>query len=69
MRLVCRCRLTGGEDVAEWCDKLNEEAGVLLLPGTVYSHEGLAAAGHFRVGLGRDSFAGGIAAMAKYLAK
>jgi aspartate/methionine/tyrosine aminotransferase len=36
-------------DVDEFCDRLVREAGVLLLPGSVYGDAG----NHFRVGLGR----------------
>jgi len=41
-------RLLGG-DVAEFCDSLVRQSGVLLLPGTVYDDAG----NHFRVGFGR----------------
>jgi aspartate/methionine/tyrosine aminotransferase len=36
-------------DVEEFCDRLVRLAGVLLLPGSVYSDQG----NHFRLGLGR----------------
>ena len=37
------------EEVEGFCDRLVKEAGVLLLPGTVYDHPG----NHFRIGFGR----------------
>lgn len=42
-----------GEAIAEWCEALVSEAGVLLLPASVYEHAPSLAAGHFRLGLGR----------------
>ncbi|HEY1276958.1 MAG TPA: aminotransferase class I/II-fold pyridoxal phosphate-dependent enzyme [Thermoleophilaceae bacterium] len=38
-----------GEPVAQFCDQLAREAGVLLLPGAEYEHPGE----HFRLGFGR----------------
>lgn len=40
-----------GEDVEIFCDALVKEAGVLLLPGTVYDDRG----NHFRIGFGRKN--------------
>ncbi|MFP4018010.1 MAG: aminotransferase class I/II-fold pyridoxal phosphate-dependent enzyme, partial [Bacteroidales bacterium] len=37
---------------AEFCDKLNKQQGVMLLPGDVYEFEG----NHFRIGFGRKDF-------------
>jgi aspartate/methionine/tyrosine aminotransferase len=37
--------------VASWCEQLVTEAGVLLLPGSVYEHA--PSKDHFRLGLGR----------------
>ncbi len=39
-------------DVDEFCDRLVREAGVLLLPGTVYDDPN----NHFRIGFGRKNF-------------
>ena len=41
-------RLTG-EEVEAFCDRLVKQAGVLLLPGTLFDHAG----DHFRIGFGR----------------
>ncbi|MCH4886981.1 aminotransferase class I/II-fold pyridoxal phosphate-dependent enzyme [Acidaminobacter sp. JC074] len=38
--------------IADFCDKLVEEAGVLLLPSSIYGFEGQ----YFRMGFGRDNF-------------
>lgn len=38
-------------DIEEFCDKVVRDAGVLLLPGTVYDHSG----NRFRIGLGRKN--------------
>lgn len=38
--------------IADFCDKLVAEAGVLLLPSSIYSFEGQ----YFRMGFGRDNF-------------
>lgn len=38
-----------GEEVESFCDRLVSQAGVLLLPGTMYDHDG----NHFRIGFGR----------------
>ena len=43
-------RMTAADlDVEEFCERLAAEAGVLLLPGTIYGHPGQ----HFRIGFGR----------------
>lgn len=54
--------------MAAWCDKVNREAGILLLPGSVYEHPGLTDAGHFRLGMGRKDFPAGLAALNEFLA-
>ena len=48
-------RLLGDEPVDDFCARLRDEQGVLLLPGTVYGH----ARNHFRIGFGRRRHAGG----------
>jgi aspartate/methionine/tyrosine aminotransferase len=40
-----------GETVERFCDRLAKERGVLLLPGTMYDHDG----NHFRIGFGRSN--------------
>jgi aspartate/methionine/tyrosine aminotransferase len=44
-----------GEPIDAFCERLVRDAGVLLLPATVYQHEPSVAAGHFRLGFGRAS--------------
>lgn len=50
-------RLTTGEDIEAWCTQLVEEAGVLLMPATVYGHPQCTAEGRLRLGFGRASMA------------
>ena len=53
-----------GESVDSFCDKLVREAGVLLLPGSVYDeHEN-----HFRLGLGRKTLPQALARLEEFLA-
>jgi aspartate/methionine/tyrosine aminotransferase len=47
-------RLVTGEAVEGWCEELVRQAGVLLLPATVYDHAPSTAAGRFRLGFGRS---------------
>lgn len=46
-------RLTTGEPIEAWCSQLVEEAGVLLMPSTVYGQPACAREGRFRLGFGR----------------
>ncbi|GBF97388.1 aspartate aminotransferase [Raphidocelis subcapitata] len=41
--------------VDEFCEAAVEEAGVLLLPGSIYDHGPSSQRGHFRLGLGRKA--------------
>jgi aspartate/methionine/tyrosine aminotransferase len=50
-------------DVEDFCDKVVREAGVLLLPGTMYDDAG----NHFRVGLGRKNLPQAVERWAEYL--
>jgi hypothetical protein len=50
-------RIKACADVEAFCEGLVAEAGILLLPATVYDHPGAVARGHFRLGLGRADFA------------
>jgi aspartate/methionine/tyrosine aminotransferase len=52
-----------GEESELFCQELEREAGVLLLPGRVYG----AYPRHFRVGFGREDFVRGLGALAAYL--
>jgi aspartate/methionine/tyrosine aminotransferase len=48
-------RVSGTRDVGDWCERLAGEAGVLLLPGTVYEQPS-----HVRMGFGRADLAAAI---------
>lgn len=48
-------RLTKGE-IEDFCDRLVRQAGVLLLPGTLFEDEG----NHFRIGFGRQNMLEGV---------
>ncbi len=52
-------------DVDDFCDKLVNEAGVLLLPGSMYDD----SANHFRLGLGRKNLPEAVAKLEEFLAK
>ena len=53
--------LHGG--IEEFCDKVVRNAGVLLLPGTMYDDTG----SHFRVGLGRKNLPQAVERFEEYL--
>lgn len=54
-----------GGNVEQFCDRLVKEAGVLLLPGTVYDD----AQNHFRLGLGRKNLPQAVERLEQFLAK
>ena len=54
-----------GESVDSFCDKLVREAGVLLLPGSMYDEHD----NHFRLGLGRKNLPEAIARLEDFLAR
>ena len=54
-------RVRGVGDVARYCARL-AEAGVLLLPGTVYDQPG-----HVRIGFGRASMPGALSLLEENL--
>jgi len=57
-----------GGDVTGFCKALVEEAGVLLLPASIYRSELMAApADRFRIGCGRQDIDAGLAAFRGYL--
>jgi len=61
-------RYLGEEGVEEFCRRLIEEAGVLLLPSTVYRTDiGDTITDRFRLGLGRRRLDDGLAAMADHI--
>jgi aspartate/methionine/tyrosine aminotransferase len=55
-------RVAGALDVRAWCERIAEQAGVLLLPGTVYGQPR-----HVRVGFGRANLAQAIARLEEHL--
>jgi aspartate/methionine/tyrosine aminotransferase len=52
-------------DVEEFCDRLVKEAGVLLLPGSMYDDSN----NHFRLGLGRKNLAQAVQKLEMYLSR
>jgi aspartate/methionine/tyrosine aminotransferase len=61
-------RYLGAEGVEAFAAELVENAGVLLLPGSVYKSElGTTPIDRFRVGYGRANMPDGVAAMRRYL--
>jgi aspartate/methionine/tyrosine aminotransferase len=52
-----------GEDVEKFCHQLVSNAGVLLLPGTLYDHPG----NHFRLGFARKNMPQALAELEKFL--
>ena len=53
-----------GGSVETFCDQLVKEAGVLLLPGSVYDD----SRSHFRLGLGRKSLPQAVKKLEEFLA-
>jgi len=51
------------EDIESFCDRLRAEAGVLLLPGTLYDHPG----NHFRLGFARRNLPEALARLDAFL--
>lgn len=56
-------RVRDGRDVRAWCERTAAEAGVLLLPGSVYEEPR-----HVRVGFGRESLPQALERLDSYLA-
>ena len=56
-------RIRLSEPVADFCERLAHEAGVLLLPGSVYGIK----EPYFRMGYGRKSFAAHLARFEEWL--
>jgi aspartate/methionine/tyrosine aminotransferase len=59
----------GGPGVEAWCERVVSEAGILLLPATVYDHQASISRGHFRLGLGRRDCVEKLALLRAYLEK
>ena len=57
-------RLVDGRPVELFCRELVEQKNVMLLPGDVFDFPG----NHFRVGLGRENFAAGLALLEEFIA-
>jgi aspartate/methionine/tyrosine aminotransferase len=55
-------RVAGDFDVEEWCERIAAQAGVLLLPGSVYDEPR-----HVRVGFGRANLAQAVERLERYL--
>jgi aspartate/methionine/tyrosine aminotransferase len=53
-----------GEDIESFCHQLVTEAGVLLLPGTLFHHPG----NHFRIGFGRRNMPESLERLERFLA-
>jgi aspartate/methionine/tyrosine aminotransferase len=51
-------------NIDDFCDRLVREAGVLLLPGSMYDH----SRNHFRLGLGRKNLPQAVEKMERFLA-
>jgi aspartate/methionine/tyrosine aminotransferase len=63
-------RYLGGDGVETFCRRLVEEAGIVLLPASIYqSSLNQVAADRFRIGFGRDYTKDGLAEMRKFLGK
>lgn len=62
-------RYLGPDGVEEFCRKLIEDSGILLLPSSIYKSElGSTPPDHFRIGIGRDQvFTNGLAAMRAHI--
>jgi aspartate/methionine/tyrosine aminotransferase len=54
-----------GGNVEDFCDQLVKEAGVLLLPGSVYDD----SENHFRLGLGRKNLPQAVEKLEQFLSK
>jgi aspartate/methionine/tyrosine aminotransferase len=55
-------RVKGELDVRAWCEQTAEQAGVLLLPGSVYGHPS-----HVRIGFGRENLPQALARLDSHL--
>ena len=61
-------RYLGSEGVERFCDRLVEEAGVLLLPGSMYRSELLPTPpDRFRIGYGRSGMDEALSALENFI--
>ena len=61
-------RYLGADGVEEFARRLVEEAGVLVLPSTIYSSDlGPTPTDRFRIGAGRRGLDAGLAAMSDHI--
>ena len=61
-------RYTGADGVEEFCRRLVETEGVLLLPASVYTSDlAVVPADRFRIGVGRRDPGPALAALHRYL--
>lgn len=60
---IALARLHAPEGATAFCDRVVAEAGVMLLPSSVFGY----GDGHVRIGLGRDTFAAGLAELGRWL--
>jgi aspartate/methionine/tyrosine aminotransferase len=60
---VCLARLNTGEPASSFCRRIVEEAGVMVLPSTVFDFGDR----HIRIGLGRESFPDVLQNFARYV--
>jgi aspartate/methionine/tyrosine aminotransferase len=67
---VCFPRYLGADGVEAFCRDLVEDAGVVLLPSSIYASElGAVPADRFRIGLGRADSAPALAAFGAFLSR
>ena len=63
-------RYEGDEGIEEFAKRLLEQAGVLVVPSSIFESElNPALANRFRIGFGRKTFPEGLAALKGYLAQ
>lgn len=63
-------RYKGGEGVEAFCARAVEEAGILLLPSSVYASAlGLTPTDRFRIGFGKLSLSAGLEALSAFLTR
>ncbi|WP_072384389.1 aminotransferase class I/II-fold pyridoxal phosphate-dependent enzyme [Novosphingobium sp. NDB2Meth1] len=65
---VAFIRYKGADGVEQFCERLVEETGVLLLPSSIYRSElGPVPQDHFRIGFGRANLAEGLSVFREWL--